>query len=420
MSIADDIPLLERPSFFDGQRLMAHDLAAAQVFNRELRWLHNRALHSWGIAFGFAVTGARGDHSVKVDAGYAIDCMGRDLVLNGPVEMPIPAVASASSGGAATYYLTASYAEDVQLDPITRAGTCKTSGAVRRPEIPLLRWQDPTDTDPTSRYQYGRDVVLASVHILNCQLTEDASSRERRDAIPPQQPYVAAGHTTAGDTAWRLWPNDNAAIGVATTVTTSGAGFQTTPRYYFHIAGERMFQAGAGGQTFIVDGYAQVVQTTASSFEVNVILSEGATAGIGQADTFTMDDYRAVVSRILTANPEVSAEVLVALNGPGLSVGQSLLITIGPLVRPVGQLVAKDFETPLQAISKRKKVSFERMLEANGWATSLSNVSLVLGQVIAIPGAAVALNEAKVFDPKFMEKLKKDLAWHVVWMGVEG
>ena len=60
------------------------------------------------------------------------------------------------------------------------------------------------------------------------------------------------------------------------------------------------------------------------------------------------------------------------------------------------------------------------MLEANGWATSLSNVSLVLGQVIAIPGAAVALNEAKVFDPKFMEKLKKDLAWHVVWMGVEG
>jgi hypothetical protein len=42
----------------------------------------------------------------------------------------------------------------------------------------------------------------------------------------------------------------------------------------------------------------------------------------------------------------------------------------------VGQLVAKDFETPLQAISKRKKVSFERMLEANGWATSLSNVSL--------------------------------------------
>lgn len=280
MSSTDDIPLLERPSFFDGQRLTAHDIAAPQVFNRELRWLHNRALHSWGIAFGFAVTGSRGDHSVKMDAGYAIDCMGRDLVLNGPTEMPIPVVASASDGGPATYYLTVSYAEDEQLDPITRAGACKSSGAVLRPEMPLLRWQDPTNTDPVSRYQYGRDVVLASVRILNCQLAEDVSSRERRDAIPPQQPYIASGSTTAGDTTWRLWPNAKETVGVVTTIPTSGAGFQTTPRYQAHVMGARLFRPKKGNP-FIVDGYVQIAQTTASSFEVRVILPTGTTAGSG-------------------------------------------------------------------------------------------------------------------------------------------
>ena len=96
MSSTDDIPLLERPAFFDGQRLMAYDLAATQTYNRELRWLHNRSLHGWGIAFGFAIAGTRGVQSVKVDIGYAIDRIGRDLILDAPVEMPIPSVASAS------------------------------------------------------------------------------------------------------------------------------------------------------------------------------------------------------------------------------------------------------------------------------------------------------------------------------------
>ena len=47
-----EIPILERPAFFSGQRLTAADLDTVQTFHRELRWLHNRSLHSWGIAFG--------------------------------------------------------------------------------------------------------------------------------------------------------------------------------------------------------------------------------------------------------------------------------------------------------------------------------------------------------------------------------
>jgi hypothetical protein len=419
MSSTADVPRLERPSFFDGQRLMARDLGAAQGYNRELRWLHNRSLHSWGIAFGFAVAGSRGAQSVKVDTGYAIDCMGRDLISDASIEMPIPAVANASDGGPATYYLTVSYAEDAQLAPITRAGACKTSGAVRRPEMPLIRWQDPNDTDPASRYRFGLDVVLASVHILNCRLVEEASMRERRDAMPLQQPYVAAGRTPVGDTAWRLWPNDNAALGVATTVITSGAGFQITPRYQAQLVGERMFQAAAGGEAFLVDGYAQVAQTTASSFDIRIILAEGTTAGIGRADTLTMDDYRAVVSRITHANPGISAELIIAINGPALAVGQPLFTSI-PVVQILGQLVTTDFKRSLEKVSERNGVSLDKLLGANGWDQNLNNVVLVLGQLIAIPGLALTLNPAKVFKPEFMDVLEKDLAWHVVWTGVEG
>src|SRR5262245_31968611 len=172
MSINDDIPLLERPAFFENQRLTAADLTATQSYNRELRWLHNRSLHSWGIAFGFAVSGPRGAQSVRVESGYAIDCIGRDLVLDEAREMPIPAVAGSSDGNPASYYLTISYAEDSDLTPITRAGACNSSGAVRRPETPIVRWQDPADTNASSRYRPGLDVVLAAIRVQNCQLAE--------------------------------------------------------------------------------------------------------------------------------------------------------------------------------------------------------------------------------------------------------
>lgn len=417
MSSTDAIPHLERPSFFDGQRLMAHDLEAAQVYNRELRWLHNRSLHGWGIAFGFAIAGSRGDQLVKIDVGYAIDCMGRDLVLDSPIEMPIPVVASASNGGSATYYLTVSYAEDTQLAPITRDGACKASGAVRRPEMPLIRWQDPKDTNPESRYRFGIDIVLASVHILNCQLAEEVSTHERRDAVPPQQPYIAAGRTSEGNTAWRLWPNDNAPLGVATTVTTSGAGFRTTPCYQAHVVGERRFQAAAGGAAFLVDGYAQVAQTTASSFDVCIILPKGTSASTGQADTFTMDDYSAVVARIISERGG-DAELIHKSNGPTLRVGQTLTEFV--FGTTMGQLRTSDFKEPLKKISKRNGISLEVLLGTNGWDQSLNNVVIALGQLIAIPGPALVLNPAKVFKPKFMDVLEKDLAWYVLWTGVEG
>jgi hypothetical protein len=268
-----NIPTLERPAFFNGQRLTAADLADVQMYHRELRWQHNRTMHNWGIVLGCAVAGARGERAVQVQPGYALDCIGRELILSRTAAMPIPAVAGAAGGGPATYYLTIRYAEDEDLTPEMRTGLCGSEGAVRRPEEPLMRWRDPDDG-----FEHGVDIVLASIQVKNCQLYTDVSAAERRDAIPAKQPYVAAGQSAASNTAWRLWPNDDTPVGVATTVITASAGFQATPRYQAHIRGQRLV-VDDGSITFVVDGYAQVIAPSPTTFELVVILPQGVVAG---------------------------------------------------------------------------------------------------------------------------------------------
>ncbi len=275
-----DLPALQRPSFFEGQRLMADDLADVQTYHRELRWLHNRSLHNWGIALGLAVTGKRGEKAVRLQGGVALDCRGRELILSETQELPIPAVAGASDGsGPATYYLTLRYAEDADLVSEIRQGVCGTSGAVRRPEQPLVRWLDP-DED----FQIGLDIVVASIQVQNCQLLKDVSAAERRDALPAQQPYVAAGRTVAGQTPWRLWPDAQdpfGAYGVATTVATTRAGFRTTPRYQAHVMGQRNFNLIDDNEERqgVVDGYAQILLPAAATFELVVLLPTGVVGG---------------------------------------------------------------------------------------------------------------------------------------------
>jgi len=273
-----DIPALARPGYFNLQRLTAGDLAQAQTFNRELRWLHNRSLHGWGIATGYAIGGARGDRSVHVEAGYALDCLGHELILSQPLDLQVPAVPGAGDGSPATYYLTVSYADQTAVIE-TRDGTCGTAGAVRRAEMPVVRWQDPFDPDPASRYRYGVDVILGTIQVQNCRLAQDISGAERRDAITREQPYMAAGETAEGSTAWRFWPEGGRTLGVATTVSTASAGFSITPAYQAHVIGSRFFPVPLGDITyeFVVDGYAQIATPSPYGFDLRVYLPAGLT-----------------------------------------------------------------------------------------------------------------------------------------------
>jgi hypothetical protein len=283
MTTPVSIPELERPAFFDGQRLEADDLAAMYDFHRELRWLHNRALHNWGIVVGFAVRGAKGSREVTVSPGYALDCQGHDLLLSRPVTLAVPAVSGTASGKPMLYYLTASYADDARIAPSeSRDGECAGGGAVRRVEAPLVRWQDPRSVVTENRWRRGLDIVLAAVQVLDCALVAAPSMAERRGARPEPQPFVAAGTSAPESTVWTFFNGASGIAGIQAIVDTSSAGFQRTPTYTAQIVGTRVLKADTGSGSpngVLVDGFGSVVSPTASGFVYRLVMPRNLTTG---------------------------------------------------------------------------------------------------------------------------------------------
>ncbi len=263
-----DIPSLERITFFNGQRLTATDLAALQTARRELRWLHNRSLHGWGIGTGFAVTGERGARTVTIEAGYGLDCQGREIILTETQTKPVPAVA-----GDGVFYLVAAYQPN-EDQPVAerRAGVCQPEGTVRLREAPLLAWRKP----PAGLWERKEpELVLAQAWVQNCRLSRPLSLAARRYARPAQQPYIAAGQTPT--TAWQPWlvGAEEAMIGVYREVDTSAARFRTTPRYMAHIVGDRYLDdAAVDERELVAIGFPAVVEATPDRFTLQVLLPE--------------------------------------------------------------------------------------------------------------------------------------------------
>src|SRR5512143_3195584 len=81
----------KRLTYFTGQVLGEADFRAEQQYLIERRYLHNRALHGFGVASGLTVTVA-GDGpspSVVVGPGLALDRHGREVELDDPAVLPI-------------------------------------------------------------------------------------------------------------------------------------------------------------------------------------------------------------------------------------------------------------------------------------------------------------------------------------------
>ena len=266
---------LSRVAFFDGQRLAADDLNGAATVQRELRWLHNRSLHTWGIGLGFAVTGAAGDRQVSVSPGYAIDCLGREIILTESMMKAVPARADNGEGGPVVYYLVAAYPDDSMLTVLERRrGECGTDGAVRLREQAAIYWK----ASGEQTVELGHEIVLAQASVQNCQLAGPLSLAQRRSARPPRQPYVSAGSTTPGGTVWQPWTVSNdggeRVVGLTTSVDTTGARFGSTPDYQAQLRGQRFFedQSGPVDGPFLLDGLTFLSEPTATGFVFSVIL----------------------------------------------------------------------------------------------------------------------------------------------------
>lgn len=259
-----DIPEVKRNVFFPGQQLTAEDLADLSLANRELRWLHNRALHSWGIGVGLEAKGERGDSVVTIEPGYAIDCLGREIILATPQNRAVPAVAG-QGGAEAIFYLVIAYKDDADQQVVEkRPGVCQPGGSVRLGEDPLLGWRLPNDL------QEGRDIVLARANIQNCRLSRPLSLAERRNARPSQQPYIYGGQTGSQDTPWQEWLANGKRLGVWAQVDTSIARFHTQPVYMAHVVGERAVMEQMA-QVLLI-GLAAVVDPAPDHFTLQVLV----------------------------------------------------------------------------------------------------------------------------------------------------
>src|SRR6266481_923754 len=74
----------KRINFFKGFLTTEHDWNDAERYHREKRKLHNRICHAPGVVpvhGGELKVSARGDLSLEIQPGYAIDGQGHDLVL---------------------------------------------------------------------------------------------------------------------------------------------------------------------------------------------------------------------------------------------------------------------------------------------------------------------------------------------------
>lgn len=96
----------KRLHYFDHQFLRAADFTDEQEYHLGRRRLHNRALHTWGIAEGLDVSFDTGSAAVTVQQGTAVDSDGNEIVLTEDRRVDL----SAQPAGAAVY-VTIEYRE---------------------------------------------------------------------------------------------------------------------------------------------------------------------------------------------------------------------------------------------------------------------------------------------------------------------
>jgi len=225
---------VERFRYWQGQMLRSRDLRGQLAVEAELRWWHNRALHSaYGVRSGFAVTAVEHGNSVvgvEVDCGVAYDCYGRELVLQTRRELPLPQI---GEGPIIRATLIARYKE-------FRRGA-HTSCGCRPLEEPDFIWVIGRNIDsalgvPLARLSYNHS---HQVPFLDKSFFPPVSR-------PFARPRVASGATVPGDTHWETWVENitlfgkrvlSLPVGMQVTVDTSAAGFTETPCYFAWLQG---------------------------------------------------------------------------------------------------------------------------------------------------------------------------------------
>jgi hypothetical protein len=416
MSPLDDTRSIERQRFFDGQRLVAGDLQRIEEFNREMRWLHNESLHQPGIGNGFAVAGRKGDREVLVGAGYAIDDLGREIVLTGSRTVPVQPVAGDATGQPQHFVLTVHYPDDADLEEVERReGLCDTRGAVRLREEPIFCWvplnPDGSPADDQVEILTGRKLVLAEVAVRDCKLDKDVSIVQRRNARPPAQPHIACG--VEAPTQWTDWnPWEDPAVetgsidptaflrtfhriagGIQADIDTRSAGFRAVPGYFARIDGPRVFEVPSEGGTVpvVLDGQLSIGEPTATGFHVRVLVLQYAANGP-------------------LSQPETGENGTIGLvSAGGFDTSALLLGSLASFVRGGGRSDDEPAAAQPEVTSG----------PATGTDAPATDTAVIEAPSTEAPSAATSAALVEAGELPELVQLVGD-AWQVGWMGVEG
>jgi hypothetical protein len=245
-----DIPF-DRITYRSGQLLTARDLRDDAQRDARLRWLHTTYLHeTWGIALGLEVHKASAEgRALVVGPGYAVDDVGRDILLADGVSLTVPDVT-----GPQALVLVAGYLEDAafRAQP-DLAALCLGGGLDPRHERPSFSWLRPEDV------RFGPQVPLVQIIVANGAVQGSLDLRVRRNARPLVRPHMGTGATEPGRTGWRPWT-----MGIEVEVDTSEAGFTKNP-YYFPVLQADAWPAGHEAMLFL-DAHSFIMHATPTSF----------------------------------------------------------------------------------------------------------------------------------------------------------
>ena len=143
---------IKRLNYFTSQFLVEEDFKDEQLYHRDMRYRHNRSLHTWGVVDGLLVIGAVGQKQVAISAGMAIDKNGMEIIVpSDPPPDPLLLIGSNTK-----VFITISYNDGPTISDTTSGVDNQFRRIAERAKIESILTQPPED---------GKVILLASVDV---------------------------------------------------------------------------------------------------------------------------------------------------------------------------------------------------------------------------------------------------------------
>lgn len=291
MSVFEKRPL-ERVRYWQGQMLRSADFRAQSADTAQHRWWHNRALHNaYGVYQGLAASAAQDAAGVfigvRVAAGVGYDCFGRELIVDAPQTIALPANVPQ---GTLTMVLLITYA---------------VAEDIHRESMQEICWTT-TPTDATVSFVWK---PLNCVHLCDgvslAHVIYDAKGGSALDPsfVPPgsrpiARPSIASGATLPSTTTWEPWlvaapslagvPNEPVFVGAQTSIDTSDAGFTGRPCYFAWLKGP-LFNRAMG--VLLPDMFTSLADETPNGFTFRIWIPPTAEQNVTQL-VGAIDDFQ--------------------------------------------------------------------------------------------------------------------------------